>query len=87
MNKIYNISGKKNIKRYKLSEEEFKELIDILNTDFCNYSQGSFRTDDGSTYGMTYYNEEGTVVHNYRGDIGDVEKSDTLSKILKIINR
>ena len=35
---------------------------------------------------MNYYDEDGEVFHNYIGDSADVDKSDTLKKIIEILS-
>ncbi len=64
---IYNLSGRTSVVTWELTDEQFNELVKLLEGDFFKYDEDYESACDGDTWHYSYYNLEGEKLHSYNG--------------------
>lgn len=63
----YNLSGRTSVVTWELTDEQFNELVKLLQGDFFKYDEDYESACDGDTWHYAYYNLEGEKLHSYNG--------------------
>lgn len=63
----YNLSGSTNTVTWELTDQQFEELVELLQGDFFKYDEDYESACDGDTWHYTYYGLDGETLHSYNG--------------------